>query len=373
MRPLHILIPFPDFHGGGLEAVALRLAERWRASGHKVTILVGASDGPMRGRVPAGVDVRILEPERPRAAFSGLSLGRYLAEPARGLSPDLIFIPGNHHLLARPLRAALPGTPIVAKISNPLLMPPLSDPRLTWLARPALRIATSGIDWFVALSHGLAEEARFQLGHDRVSTILNPNVDDVPLTHFLFRPPLAASETLTIALVGRLEPQKDIPLALRTVQRVAARRPVHLHVYGDGGERARIEALIARLGLQETVTLAGYTDNVKGALASARLLLVTSRFEGVPGVVPEATALGLPVITTPCSHFVREFLKNESLGRVVEEGTPDALAAAILRQAAIAGPDAALAAQALEPLRQSTSAGHYLDLFERLLREREAL
>lgn len=366
----HILIPLPDFHAGGLEFVALRLAEKWVASGHKVTILAGANDGQARDRVAPGIDVQILSPAHPRAPFSMLTLGRPIAAAARALAPDIIFIPGNFHLLGRWLRAALPDALIVAKISNPLLLSPMSSPALSWVMRPVLRAVTAGIDWFVALSSGLADEARRQLGHQRVSAIINPSAEDGAPFFDSPRPPVPPEETLRMLLVGRLEHQKDISLALQTVEKLPPNRPAHLRICGDGSMRPQIEREIVDRGLTDNVTLVGFTDDVTQEFEQAQLLLITSHFEGGPAVGPEAVAHGVPVVSTNCSHFITEFLSEPSLGMALDTRSPDDLAKAVIKQAQKPGPDPDRASTALRPLRQSTSAANYLALFERLKRGR---
>lgn len=368
MGPLHILIPFPDFYAGGLEFVALRLAEKWVANGHKVTILAGAETGPARERVAAGINVQILAPEHPRAPLSMLTLGRHMAAPARALAPDIIFIPGNFHLLGRSFRAALPDALIVAKISNPLLMPPMTSPLLGWVARLGLRAVTAGIDWFVALSPGLAEEAKKQLGHEHVSVIVNPSVSDEAPLFSTPRPPVSPDETLRLLLIGRLEPQKDISLALQTVEQIALQRPVQLRIIGDGSLRPQIEREIAARHLTDMVQLAGYIRNVTPELERAQLLITTSHFEGAPAVAPEAIAFGLPVVSTRSCDFIAAFLSDPSLGVAIDTRSPVVLAQAIIDQARKPGPDRENAAAALAPLRQSTSAANYLALFEHLRR-----
>lgn len=345
MARSHILIPLPDFHAGGLEFVALRLAEKWVASGHKVTILAGANDGQARDRVALGIDVQILSPARPRGPFSMLTLGGPIAAAARALAPDIIFIPGNF-----------------------LLLPPMSSPALRWLTRPLLRTVTAGIDWFVALSSGLENEAKRQLGHQRVSAIVNPSVEDAAPFFDAPRPPTPPDETLRLLLVGRLEAQKDISLALQTLEKLPNDRPAHLRICGDGTMRPQIEREIVDRGLAEHVTLVGFTDDVTQEFEQAQMLLITSHFEDGPAVGPEAIAHGIPVVSTNCSHFIAEFLSEPSLGVALDTRSPDDLAKAVTKQAEHPGPDPDRATAALRPLRQSTSAANYLMLFERLKR-----
>lgn len=363
----HILIPIHDFSAGGTELIAYRLARHWLADGRRVTLLAGAEDGPLRDKAPEGTDIHILSPQRPRSTFSRLSLGKHLAPAARALAPDLIFIPGNFHfIVGYAMKAALPSTPIVAKISNPLLTPPTDAAALQPLARPLLRALTRGIDWFAAMSHGLAQEARHQLAHDRVSALYDPNIADDAAIHARPDRSLRRDEPLRLLAIGRLEAQKDFPRALETVAVLRQRRPVTLRICGEGPLRSEIEQRIEALGLRDCVTLVGFTTALAEEYRRADLLLITSRYEGGPAVAVEALVEGLPVISTDCSHFLRDLISDPSLGTLVGASSAEALASAIEAQMTRAHPTAALIASVVQPVRAGAAAQAYLDLFDKL-------
>ena len=100
---------------------------------------------------------------------------------------------------------------------------------------------------------------------------------------------------------------------------------------GEGRERAALEACIRELGLAEDVELPGYVENPFVWMSHARLFVLSSTYEGLPGVVIQALACGCPVVSTDCPSGPREILQGGELGALVPVGDSDGLAAAIDR------------------------------------------
>lgn len=321
MTAHHILIPIHDFNAGGTEAIAFRLAGAWLKAGHRVTILAGASDGPMRARVPAGTDIHLLEPERRRSPLSRLFLGRPMADAAKGIAPDIIFIPGNFHfILAAAFKAALPRVPIVAKISNPLTggTGPLDRLGIAWWTR--------GIDLLAAMAPGLEADARMLLPGRAVTTIHDPFLDDEVAVIARAQLP-SPDRPLRLLAIGRLEPQKDFRLAIDVLAALRRRREACLTILGEGKERPVIEAHVRRHDLGEHVDMPGHVADITPYIDTADLLLISSRYEGGPAVAVEALARGLPFVATDCSHLLREMVAAQpEVGMLV--GTRDAAALA---------------------------------------------
>lgn len=105
--------------------------------------------------------------------------------------------------------------------------------------------------------------------------------------------PLDAEVTI---FVGRLHPQKGIDLLRRQIDRIAppeSRRKLLL--VGDGPLRDGLERWIRRIG-HDRVQMIGWQADIAPLLRGARLLALPSRYEGMPNVVLEAMASGLPVV-----------------------------------------------------------------------------
>ena len=128
---------------------------------------------------------------------------------------------------------------------------------------------------------------------------------------------------------------KGAPLLLDAVARLAAARPgLRLTLVGDGPERPALEARAAELGLGARVAFTGYLtqDQVADTLARADALALPSFAEGVPVVLMEAMATGLPVVTTRIMG-IPELVEDGVSGLLVPPGDLDALTAALDRLA----------------------------------------
>jgi glycosyltransferase involved in cell wall biosynthesis len=71
---------------------------------------------------------------------------------------------------------------------------------------------------------------------------------------------------------------------------------MHLVITGDGPDRGHLETLIDQLGLQQQITLLPWQEDSTLVYSALDLLIIPSRFEGVPLVMLEALACGTPVI-----------------------------------------------------------------------------
>jgi len=158
--------------------------------------------------------------------------------------------------------------------------------------------------------------------------------------------------------VARLSPQKGIPLLIEAAAMVAKVRDFHLNIIGDGPMRAEVEAQIARLGLEKTVTLQGWCDSqgVWRAMLGARAMVLASFAEGLPVVLIEALALGRTVIATQIAGIPE--LIDSSVGWLIAPGSVTALVNAIT--AALDAPTERLRAMG-HAGRERVEAAHDLD------------
>lgn len=128
--------------------------------------------------------------------------------------------------------------------------------------------------------------------------VVRCGVDETFLHRSVTVPMPAVSRLCTIA---RLSAQKGVPLLLEAAAKLKQEgRVFQLTIVGDGEMRADIESLIATLGLEDLVDLAGWasSDNVVEHLLSSRAMVLPSFAEGLPVVIMEALALGRPVVVS---------------------------------------------------------------------------
>jgi glycosyltransferase involved in cell wall biosynthesis len=130
-----------------------------------------------------------------------------------------------------------------------------------------------------------------------------------------------------VAWIGRLFPEKDPLLAVRAVERLRARRPATLDLYGDGTLRPQLEALASE---RPWLTLHGSRpwSEILAVQARAHVCLSSSGWDNVQVVVLEALSRGVPVVSTRTGDAARYYLLP-SLERFCVAGDPDALGGAI--------------------------------------------
>ncbi|MUG99145.1 glycosyltransferase [Scytonema sp. UIC 10036] len=135
-------------------------------------------------------------------------------------------------------------------------------------------------------------------------------------------------ETRFVLFAGRLHPQKDPILLVRTLAALGDPN-VHLLIAGSGELEAEVLTEIGHLGLCSQVTMLGaVTQNELAQLHRlCSVFILTSAYEGLPLVVLEALASGTPVVTTKCGETPKFLTPNS--GIVCSERTPTCIADAV--------------------------------------------
>lgn len=133
-----------------------------------------------------------------------------------------------------------------------------------------------------------------------------------------------------VTYVGRLERQKGLRWLLETAPQWLGRLPdCELLLVGKGSEQAELQRLAVATGLGDRVHLAGWRSDVPALLAASHLLVLPSRWEGMPNVVLQAMASRLPLVATDVEG-VRELLGPEAEPQTVPYGDSARLSQRIL-------------------------------------------
>ena len=365
--PLRIAVPLHSFEPGGVERVALNLAAAWQASGAEVKVLLGRKSGAMRSSAPPLDYVTRPEPfptaawETPWLIFANW---RWL----RRNRVDVLFAAGNTYAIVGVALKMLLGRrcpPIVIKISNDLARRDLPAP-----ARAAyrwwLRMQGRWLDHFVGMAAPMRAEIAeaLRVADARITIIEDPSLEAAQFAALsaIPRGPALPRAPHYVA-VGRLAGQKNFPLLLRAFARL--RDPAaRLVIVGEGAERAKLERLASELGIAPRLSLPGHCDP-QPALASASAFVLSSDYEGVPAVVIEALAAGLPIAGTDCSVSMQMLTKHGAFGALVPIRDEAALAGAMERVLAMPF-DPAAARAATRSFTVAVAAARYHALFLRL-------
>jgi len=357
---------------GGAERMALHLIKGLIRQGIQVDLLLANCSGGFLSEVPP--QVTIIDLKGKRVIFSLFPLVRYL----RKSRPDLLYSIQTHTSLIAvwAVRLAQVHIPLVISIHNML------STQLAAMPSIRTRIIIKLASWFlgsaeaaICVSQGLADDfiKNTRMPPQKTHVVYNPVVFSgleqaarEPISH----PWFSHDDQLVILAVGRLVVQKDYPTLLRAFSIVNNERPVRLLILGDGQERTRLEVLIEELGISDYVQMPGFVLNPYAYMARARLLVLSSRWEGLPTVIVEALACGTPVVSTDCKSGPSEILADGRFGRLVPVGDAEALAAVILETLLIT-PDRALLRERAQDFTLEKSVKEYLRIFRSCLLSHE--
>ncbi|KXU31747.1 hypothetical protein A0J57_17355 [Sphingobium sp. 22B] len=368
LAEMRILTFLHSFEPGGVERVALRLVRRWRDQGIDAPLFLGRGDGAMGAEL--GHDLGPHVPRGPGFSVAGFeTLWMIMTLPGfiRRTRPDAMFCAGNSYAVVAVAMKLLLGRhcpPVLAKISNDL-----ERRDMVWPVRTAyrlwLRIQGRFIDHFVAMAPGLEREiaALVRPGAGAISIIPDPalSLDQIDRLRAVRRK--RAGKGRRFVAIGRLARQKNFGLMLDAFAR-ATGPDDRLLIFGEGPERGRLAARSRRLGIAGRLCFMGHVPDPALRIGQADAFLLSSDYEGVPAVVLEALAVGLPVIATECSAAMRSLLGDGALGRLVPAGDLAAFARVL---ADAPGPQHAAAS--LAQARRFTleaAAPAYLDSFARI-------
>jgi colanic acid/amylovoran biosynthesis glycosyltransferase len=148
------------------------------------------------------------------------------------------------------------------------------------------------------------------------------------------RPKAKDATPLALVCVGRLSPEKGQLGLIAALKRIRdAGHDVTLTLVGDGPSRALVDAAIATMGLHDAVRLTGRLDEAATleAIAAADVLVLPSFMEGLPVVLMEAMALGIPVIASRVAGIPE--LVGDGEGLLFAPGHWDEMTTAIIRLA----------------------------------------
>jgi glycosyltransferase involved in cell wall biosynthesis len=234
------------------------------------------------------------------------------------------------NLMARALRLVAPIPVLVSTIHN-------------------IYEASEGWMWGYRLTNGLVDHMTIisQMAADRhirdrivPSRLLRVVPNGVDATPFLTVPPelrgelrasLGVSTAFVWLAVGRFEVAKDYPNMLRAFARAREGHPsAVLLLVGKGSLREETEALARELALGDSVRFLGVRSDVPAVVSAADGYVMSSAWEGMPMVLLEAAAGGLPIVTTRVGGNEEAVLDGET-GYLAPPGDAQALAAAMVR------------------------------------------
>lgn len=288
MRIVHLVA---NLDTGGLERQVVDLAREQALSGDHPSIYCLFNDGELA----------------PEALKSGLAVTAFRKPPGLSLQtlldivaqmkidrPDVLH---THNAVVHHYGVAAAKLAHVPRIVN-------TQHGTGTLSRDArlariFRFSTQWTDSVVMVSEEVRSflVAKRGIPSEKTAVILN----GVPLSRFQshLAKPGSRLPVIRFGSVGRLAREKDHATLIEAFLQVRAHLPsAELHIAGDGPLRQTLNDQIARLGLTQNVTLHGMRNDIGRFLADLDVFVLSSLTEGLPLVLLEASAVGLPIVST---------------------------------------------------------------------------
>lgn len=336
--------------GGGMERAMLNLANFFAEQGADVDLLVASINGPLLIEVPDSIKLIDLKSRKSKTQL----VRWWFVKAAVKLEPWLLML-----CFTRKLPKAVKVIPRLIEYleeNNPdaiLSTPTTANLAVIWaksycgydnktvireastlseviqnessiffkLTKRFVRKWYNRADMVICVSEGVGKDLRknFLVQEQKTHTIYNIlDIDKIKKQSLSRENELLLQQFGNYVLsAGRLAKEKDFETLIRAFHLISNDISENLVILGEGSERAKLEGLIAQLGLESRVYLPGFFVNPYPFIARCDVFALSSRWEGCPNVLREALIFNKKIISTDCDSGPREILKDGELGILV--------------------------------------------------------
>ncbi|WP_180073504.1 MULTISPECIES: glycosyltransferase [unclassified Acinetobacter] len=317
-----VMFFLPSLGGGGAERTVIQLANSFAEQG--LNIHLGVCD-------VAGDKAKLLPEVSSKIELVNFNCGRVmnsitpLKMKLKAEQYDCLVATQTHTNIVAGIAKKLAG------VQTALIFREVSTPsknlKLQGVAKFILKTL---VNWtypmaqqVVCVSKGVEADFReyYAYKKNNLSTIYNPVLDDAyfeklkaSVTHRFFN-----NDNKVILAVGRLTEAKNFGFLIRSFKALHDQHSeTRLIILGEGELRAEFEALVSDLGLKDVVDLPGFDSNPYAYFKYASLFVLSSNWEGLPGVLIQALASKVKVVSTDCPSGPMEILDHAKFGLLVE-------------------------------------------------------
>lgn len=325
MRVVHV-IDSGGFYGA--EQMLVHLCQAQMKIGYEVTVISLGNKGMGEKEVEAklkevGVSCKAIRSNIIFFPFLSFRIIDY----CRSIKPDVIHSHGyKGNLLLGWLPKSIRKVPVLTTVHGYTFVGKWDKLALYyWLDKRILH----KLDFVVVVSESVRKQVNYCVPDSKLITIHNgiPAQSDSECKKFC----LEKLPFVTVGSLGRLSVEKNFSVLIAAIPIIKKSiANVRLIIHGDGPERARLEELVATLGLQDSVIMPGYTKTPEKFLSSIDIFVNCSTTEGMPISILEALRQGVEIVASdiPANRYVLEpFLED----RVLVENNARSIAEAVVR------------------------------------------
>jgi glycosyltransferase involved in cell wall biosynthesis len=323
------------YRAAGMERILADKANWLAAHGHAVTIVTTEQRGrpeafpldPAIRRVDLGIGYEDNN--------GGLFLSKLLFHPFKQIR--------HRRRLSRLLRALRPDVTVSMFCGDEVFLPALRDGsrkvlEVHFSRFKRLQYGRKGL-WALADRYRSRKEYKIVRRFEKFICLTEEDLgywgrpaNGSVIPNFLARFPAepAPLDCKTVLAVGRYSYQKSYDRLLDAWKMVCRRLPSRhgwtLRLVGDGEEREALVRHARKLGVSGTVQIGGTEQDMDAVYRGASIFALSSRYEGLPMVLLEAQAYGLPIVAFRCPCGPADVVRDGTDGYLVPEGDTEALA-----------------------------------------------
>ncbi len=309
----------PNFNIGGVEKSFINMANHFEKKGFKVEICFIEDDGGLATKISNKVSKKQFKSKKLIALL--FELRSYFKRDSTDIFVTPMYMIGLTVVLSK-LFIKNPPKIIIGARSN-LTKVIFNSENI--FERIILRKFSSLIfnraDKVICVSKGIESDLieNFQIKKENVLTIYNGILNENYFSEFSI-PKFnwyQDNKIQKIITISRLSKEKCIDGIIRAFYQASnSNQMIRMLIIGEGPERENLFKLIKELNLEDKIKIINFNEEYLSFLSHSDLFILNSDFEGLPGILIEATALCKRVISRDCESGPKEILYEESLGKL---------------------------------------------------------
>lgn len=312
---MHIAVVTRNMKAGGAERVIAQLLSKWHAWGVTCCLVCMDPAEPFY-HVPAEIPCYDITDTHAVPGVDKVKKYGSLRHLLCRLKPDIVLSMPEDIGIYVVLAMLGTGIPVVvSERNNPWVMP---NKKITRLLRTLAYPFAAGLIFQTKQARSFFP--KYLYGK---SIVL-----DNPLDLSRIPAPFQGERSKTVVSAGRLENQKNFSLLIRAFAAFYVQHPQYkLVIYGEGKKRRELELLAKELLPDEAWSMPGREEALLQKIIQCEIFALSSDYEGVPNVLIEAMACGMPVVSTDCAPGgAAALIENGKNGLLVPVGDAEALA-----------------------------------------------
>jgi glycosyltransferase involved in cell wall biosynthesis len=323
MRKKKVLLFIRALHGGGAQRAMVRYANALSSKEYDVCILTLDSSGAFSNELNTNVKVIILSANRILSAIPQMIMC------IRNIRPNVIMVTEPACNIALIIANMFSFTKSRLLIREGLF-PSVAVKESPYIqTRIAYRLAPffyKKADVIVAIASEMADDLSEFLNLPRKKITLIP-INPVVTSELYekagqdIQHPWVVDKNIPVIIgVGRLEAQKDFETLIKSF--CLLRKDVYckLLILGEGSLRESLSLQISNSGYASDIELVGFCSNPFPYMSNCDVLVLSSRYEGLPNTLIEALACGAPSVSTDCKSGPKDILDHGKYGCLVPVG-----------------------------------------------------